>query len=549
MEEGIARQSAGYTPSVWGDYFIKNEALLFSTKQKTEEWMRERVEELVREVKNLLDNTYEDELQSLELIDSLQRLGVGYHFEEEIDKRLREIHHHNGKIEGNDLQDVALKFRLLRQHGYNVTSNVFSKYKDEEGKFKSNLANNVRGLLSLYEACFLSTHEDDILDEALNFTKHHLQSLSKDDQLDSALKTLILHALELPVHRRIPRLGARYYMRVYEQDKEKRNEIVLELAKLDFNLLQLLHHEEARSLSIWWEEIANDAKFNFSRDRIVECYFWILSVYFEPQYSMARKITTKVIALCSITDDIYDVYGTSDELQSFTDVITRWDEEAAQQLKEYLKVHFHNLTKALEDFDNELTSHGKSYRVKYLKEIFKVVVRACNEEVKWRDEGYIPALREHLEVSTVTTYYNLLSCASFIGMGDEATKEVFDWVSTFPKFTHQASLICRIRDDVVSQEFEQKRNHVASTVQCYMKEYSATLDHACEELLKMVEHAWKILNHEYLNLSGTFSRDILMRVINFARLMETAYDAQDKYTHSVLIKDHISMLLVEPVSF
>ncbi|KAI0530715.1 hypothetical protein KFK09_000263 [Dendrobium nobile] len=284
MEDGIGRQSAGYTPSVWGDYFIKNQAPISSTTQKTEEWMRERVEELVREVKNLLNNTYEDELQCLELIDSLQRLGVGYHFEEEIDKRLREIHHHNGKIEGNDLQAVALKFRLLRQHGYNVSSDVFNKYKDDEGKFKNNLANNVRGLLSLYEACFLSTHEDDILDEALNFTKHHLQSLSKDDQLDSTLKILISHALELPLHRRIPRLGARYYMRVYEQDKEKRNEIILELAKLDFNLLQLLHHEEARSLSIWWEEIVHDAKFIFSRDRIVECYFWTLTTYFELQY-------------------------------------------------------------------------------------------------------------------------------------------------------------------------------------------------------------------------------------------------------------------------
>ncbi|KAL0928451.1 hypothetical protein M5K25_000332 [Dendrobium thyrsiflorum] len=168
---------------------------------------------------------------------------------------------------------------------------------------------------------------------------------------------------------------------------------------------------------------------------------------------MARKIMTKVMALLSITDDIYDVYGTSDELQSFTDVIMRWDEleEAAQQLKEYLKVHFHNLTKALQDFNNELSSHGKSYRIKYLQ-ILKVIVRAWNDEVKWRDDGYIPALREHLEVSTVTTGYNVLACASFIEMGDVVTKEVFDWVLTFPKFSYQAALICRFRDDVVSQE-------------------------------------------------------------------------------------------------
>ena len=62
----------------------------------------------------------------------------------------------------------------------------------------------------------------------------------------------------------------------------------------------------------------------FARDRIVECYFWIVSVYFEPQYSLARKILTKVISMTSILDDIYDVYGTLEELEPFTEAIERF---------------------------------------------------------------------------------------------------------------------------------------------------------------------------------------------------------------------------------
>ncbi|XP_020598459.1 (-)-germacrene D synthase-like [Phalaenopsis equestris] len=555
-DDGIVRQSANYTPSVWGDYFIKHSAPFSSSIEKTEEWISERVEQLVGLVKNLLESTdySKDEFDILQLIDALQRLGISYHFEEQIDKKLRDIYDHNyGESHEINLQAAALKFRLLRQHGYRVTSDVFRKYKDEEGEFRSDLADDVRGLLSLYEACFMATHEDDILNEALSFTEHHLQrlSLEKEDlQHESpALKKLISQALELPLHRRIPRLGARYYIDAYEHDKEQRNDTILELAKLDFHLLQLLHYEEARSLSIWWKGIGCSEIFKFSRDRIVECYFWILSVYFEPQYSKARKITTKVIALLSITDDIYDAYGTSDELQSFTNVIQRWDMEAAEQLKEYLKIQFHNLNRAFQEFEDELSSNGKSYRVHYLKEILKVVVRAWNMEVKWRNEGYIPALKEHLQVTTVTTCYNLLTCASLIGMGDEVTIEAFDWISSFPEFTYQASLICRLRDDVVSQEFEQKRNHVASAVQCYMNEHNSTLDDSCKMLLKLVESSWKSLNHEYLSLSKTFTKAVLMRVINLARVMETAYDVHDKYTHSALIKDQISLLLIEPLSF
>ena len=62
----------------------------------------------------------------------------------------------------------------------------------------------------------------------------------------------------------------------------------------------------------------------YARDRLVECYFWSVSVYFEPQYALARRILTKVIGIASIIDDTYDVYGTIDELHVFTDAVHRF---------------------------------------------------------------------------------------------------------------------------------------------------------------------------------------------------------------------------------
>ena len=73
----------------------------------------------------------------------------------------------------------------------------------------------------------------------------------------------------------------------------------------------------------WWKDLDFAKKLPFARDRIVECYFWIVSVYFEPQYSLARKILTKVISMTSILDDIYDAYGTLEELEPFTEAIER----------------------------------------------------------------------------------------------------------------------------------------------------------------------------------------------------------------------------------
>jgi len=55
----------------------------------------------------------------------------------------------------------------------------------------------------------------------------------------------------------------------------------------------------------------------------VEVCFWIVGVYYEPQYCLARRILKKVVAMISIIDDVYDAYGTIDELEIFTNAIER----------------------------------------------------------------------------------------------------------------------------------------------------------------------------------------------------------------------------------
>lgn len=77
----------------------------------------------------LVDEKMEDSLAQLELIDTLQRLGISYHFENEIksilDKKYTKINNPSYDIstwtsKNNSLYATALEFRLLRQHGYRV---------------------------------------------------------------------------------------------------------------------------------------------------------------------------------------------------------------------------------------------------------------------------------------------------------------------------------------------------------------------------------------------------------------------------------------------
>lgn len=100
---------------------------------------------------------------------------------------------------------------------------------------------------SLYEASQLRIHGEDILAEALDFTYTHLNSLT-NDQLSPLLAAQISHSLKKPLYKGVPRLETWCYTSFYEQDPSHSN-VLLDFAKLDFNLLQKLHQKELGSIT------------------------------------------------------------------------------------------------------------------------------------------------------------------------------------------------------------------------------------------------------------------------------------------------------------
>ncbi|KAL0365216.1 UNVERIFIED_CONTAM: Terpinolene synthase, chloroplastic [Sesamum angustifolium] len=203
VQQNPPRRSGNYGPSFWDFNYFQS----LNSEYTDERYLR-TLSELKVEVKKMLVQEKELTVEELELVDDLQKLGISYHFEDEINQMLGCLYEqkygggkNNSDSEGKerDLYSTALEFRLLRQHGFSVPQEVFDCFKNEKGEFNPSLAHDTNGLLQLYEASFLSTPGEKTLDLAREFATNFLQK-NPNQKIDENLSSLVCHALEFPIH-------------------------------------------------------------------------------------------------------------------------------------------------------------------------------------------------------------------------------------------------------------------------------------------------------------------------------------------------------------
>lgn len=108
------------------------------------------------------------------------------------------------------------------------------------------LHTDIKALLSIYEASHLALEGELDLHEAKLFATENLLKLNGPE--NKVMKDHVNHALDIPLYLRMLRLEARWYIDAYDKQIDA-NKLLLELAILDFNMVQSIHRRDLQEVS------------------------------------------------------------------------------------------------------------------------------------------------------------------------------------------------------------------------------------------------------------------------------------------------------------
>ncbi|XP_022721028.1 alpha-farnesene synthase-like [Durio zibethinus] len=538
------RRSANYKPNIWKYDFLQS----LRSKYDGQEYKR-RTEKLREKVKDMFIEAV-DELATLQLIDMIRKLGLADLFADETHKALQAVASSNknrkSSEEEEDLYITALRFRLLRLHGYEVSQDVFNAFLDEKGIFSVSKCTEIKGLLELFEASYLAFEGENILEEAKAFSTETLRIVYST--LGTNLDKQVAHALELPTHWRVQWFDVKWHIIMCENNKNV-DKILLELAKLNFNIVQATLQKDLSEISRWWRNLGLMEHLNFTRDRLAESFLCAVGLAYEPQYSCFRKCLTKITTMILIIDDVYDVYGSLEELEQFTDAVDRWDSSKIQQLPGCMKICFQALYDIIIEISHDIHElNGCDVQVLlHLRKAWAGFCRALFVEAKWYSEGYTPSLQEYLSNALISSGGIVISVHSMLSLGHAVANEMVDFLGKNQDLVYNISVITRLCNDLGTSVAEKERGDASSSILCYMREVNASEEKAREHIKEMITDTWKKINGQCFSNQSPLLQTFVKVTTNVARMVHCLYQFGDGFgIQDQETRRHILSLLIEP---
>ncbi|KAK8569634.1 hypothetical protein V6N13_046683 [Hibiscus sabdariffa] len=195
------------------------------------------------------------------------------------------------------------------------------------------------------------------------------------------------------------------------------------------------------------------------------------------------------------------------------------------------------------NMSSDATSAGTKRVIQFTK-----LAEAFLEQARWVHEGYQPTFDEYIKTAVISAGGNS-TMAYVLMVMEEADEKAYQCLINTDNIIYKAiNLMCRIYNDIATNEREEKRGAVTGTI-CYMKQYDVTREEATEAFKDIIEAAFKDLKQGFLRPTP-IPREIVIRFVNYRRLFTTFYiNDIDGYTipEETWVEDVVNKMLIHPI--
>ncbi|XP_028755308.1 ent-kaur-16-ene synthase, chloroplastic-like [Neltuma alba] len=322
-----------------------------------------------------------------------------------------------------------MAFRLLRLHGYNVSSDAFDRF--SEDRFYNSLLGylrDVEAVLELRKASHIVLHSNDLVLEELNswtqhFLEEYLSSSSKNAYKlpSNHIDHEVPFAMRFPHHAYLDFILNRRSIEHYDAHQKRilkssycsmnlPNKEFLKLGVDNFNHSQLLFLEEFNLFNKWFMESGLEKlHFPISKAKAAYSFLTVAATLTSPELREARLTWAKQSLLGCVVDDFFDVWGTEDEhinliqlmekyglYYAFGTLDCKWDADVDKEsCSETVKIIFLALKKTIYEIAAEAYEvQGRSV-LNHLIQITLDLLRYELKEAEWCRNKCVPGIEEY----------------------------------------------------------------------------------------------------------------------------------------------------------
>ncbi|KAI3953554.1 hypothetical protein MKW92_019373 [Papaver armeniacum] len=345
----------------------------------------------------------------------------------------------------------------------------------------------------------------------------------------------------IPLHWAMKRLEARWYIDTYEMMEDGIEPLLLEFAKLDFNMVQADFQEDLKYISRWWQELDYLGVLKFSRDRWVETFFWAVGCTFEPKFGNYGRHLTKLCCLLTTIDDMYDIYSSPGKSRC-----------SPKQLRGsspyYMKVCFMAMFNTLNEIAYDVLKKHGFHAISYLKTSMADYCKSVKEEAKWYK--YKTTVEEYIRNAWMSVSGCIISCVAFFVLTKEPTKEALECIMDYNSsdIRRGAFTVMRLANDLATSSDELKRGDIPTAIQCYMHESGVSESDARQHIKHLISETWLKMNNDKFSRS-VFSEPFIDSMQSIARASQCIYQFGDGYGVAAesLTKGNAMLMFFQPI--